>query len=484
VSGILGRAIYLIEGRPLLALAAGAFLLVATGFVVYWPVLDEFFALDDFVWLQSASNPSVADLFRDAFSFPESTPVDQPTPFWRPAVDAYFFAGWRVFELSATPYHVANVTLHGANAVLAAALAWRLTRKHVVAFVAGLLFVVLPTYGIAVSWVSSVTEVLAVLFYLLALVLYAAYVRDATRPRWLYGGAFAALLLALLSKESAVTLPVAMAGVALVLDTPRSWPAAVARGRELVTFGALAGAYFTFHYFQQYGSASEVQLYEFGWHALANFWEYVQWIALPVPDRRVEWLADVRPYAGVAFLVFGCAASALRPKTLGFAFGWALVALVPYLFFVDGAFPRYTYLATVPLALFAALALGEAYDALRPRAGPYATAGALAAVVLAATVFFAVEARDSQTSIATQARRYERLFDEVPALCGALPPASRIIVAGSNVFDSSGARIAMALNLRYEDAIVDTRPKRPLSASVADCVVRYEAPPGRYVRVE
>lgn len=467
----------------------GAALLLAVAFFLYWPVLGDFFALDDFVWLHAASNPNVADLFRDAFSFPHAAPFAQPTPFWRPAIDAYFFATWRLFETDATPYHVLSVALHAANATLAALLVWQIRRQPLTAFVAGLLFVVLPTYDIAVSWVASVTELLAVLFYLLSMVLYATYLGRERARGWAYWGALAALLLALLAKESTISLPVALLGVALVVQPPRDSVALgehalAVRAVELVPFATLTGAYIIFHYFQQYGGASDVELYRFGSHALDNLWDYLKWMALPVPDERASWISDARPYFAVGLLVAGTAGGAWRPRTLGFAFLWMLVALLPYLFFLTGSFERYTYLPAVPLAMFVAFALSEVYLALRARLTSLMAGVAVGALVVVLAVFLGIEARDQQPRISQIASSYEQLFVGVPAACGDLPPESTLVIVDTPVNDIFGTRIRMAMNLRYDDVTVELRGSDPPpSASDGDCVVRFDRPSRRYVRV-
>lgn len=151
--------------------------LTLVAFLVYWPDITDFFALDDFIWLRAASNPDATAFFRRAFSFPAGTAFERPTPFWRPLVDAYFFAAWRSYGLDPLPYHVTNVVLHAAVGALLAVLVWQMTSSRMVAPAAGLLFVILPTYDFAVTWISSVTELLGALLYVLTLVLYAAYLR-------------------------------------------------------------------------------------------------------------------------------------------------------------------------------------------------------------------------------------------------------------------------------------------------------------------
>ncbi len=461
---------------------AGALLLFVAAFALYWPVLTDFFALDDFIWLQAASHPNVAGVFKDAFSFPHGTPFDRPTPFWRPLVDLYFAAAWRVFGLEPLPYHVMNVMLHGGVACLLAVLVGQLGVSRPAALAAGLLFVVLPTYGFAVSWISSVTELMGAFLYLLTLVLYAAYLKGQGRSRVMYMGALAALFLALLSKESAVTLPVALVLLVGALDLPRSTEVATRRLRELAPFVALTAAYFVFLYIQEYRAGADEGSYRFGWHFADNLWAYLKWMTLPLPDDWASWVKGSRPATATLFLAAGTSAALLGNARLGFAFVWTLVALLPYAFFPAGIEFRYTYLASIPFVIFFAVLLDEAIRWLTPRLALYPTLALGAAVVVSLVVFLAMEARDRQTPVSDQADAYHQLFDQAFALCGDLPPRSHIFIVSSPTADLFGGSARMAMNMRYEDVSVG-RGLPELAAFIENkCVIQYVG--DRCVRVD
>jgi hypothetical protein len=465
---------------------AGAVAIVFAAFALYWPYLDDFFALDDFIWLQSATNGDVADYLRGAFSFPTGSAVDVPTPFWRPLVDVYFFAAWRLFGDEPWPYHAVNVALHAGVALLLAVLVRQLSSSWGAGIAAGLVFVVLPAYQYAVVWISSVTELFGAFFYLLTLVLYAAHLRAPNRA--LYAISIAALFLTLLSKESGVTLPVALGGVALVRAPPRDRGEARALVHELLPFVALTLAYFVFLYIEEYDNASEGSLYSFGWHARENLWDYLQWLVLPVPNSSAEWVADARPYAAAAFLAVGGATLLLRRWAAAFAFGWALLALIPYSFFEAGIELRYTYLACAPFAAFVALVARDALALVAAAAGPRVAfaIGAAAAVVCAALL--AAQVGRGQEVIAEQAVAYRDLYEQSYELCGDLPPEATVFILYSPISDLFGASAGMALNVRYEDVGVARSASGELPELFAfiehKCAIRYADASGRYIRVD
>jgi len=139
-----------------------------------------------------------------------------------------------VWGMRPAGYHLTNLLLHAANAVLFYFMALRLLRARVAdrsthgslaltlgsAF-ATLLFAVHPLRAESVAWITERRDVLSGLFYLGAIVAYLRYcdggVPEGSRTRgtrrwyWASLGLFA---LALLSKAMTVTLPV----ILLVLD--------------------------------------------------------------------------------------------------------------------------------------------------------------------------------------------------------------------------------------------------------------------------
>ena len=123
-----------------------------------------------------------------------------------------YMLDYSLWGLRPAGYLLENVFIHGLNGFLLYLLVQRLSGRQVAAALAALLFVVHPVQVEAVAWVSQRKSVLSLLFFLLSLLLYTAYChgeRGATRRRtyWFSVAAFAA---ALLSKSTAVVLPVAL----------------------------------------------------------------------------------------------------------------------------------------------------------------------------------------------------------------------------------------------------------------------------------
>jgi len=136
-----------------------------------------------------------------------------------------------VWGMNPAGYHLTNLLLHAANAVLVYVLALRLLRARMperceepsVVLTAGagfaaLLFALHPLRVESVAWITERRDLLSGLFYLAAIVAYLRYCDDGTvrngRTRRWYWASLGLFVLALLAKAMAVTLPV----VLLVLD--------------------------------------------------------------------------------------------------------------------------------------------------------------------------------------------------------------------------------------------------------------------------
>ena len=469
---------------PLVSFRFSLVLLILVPFVVYGPYLGDFFALDDFIWLHAASTGDTVRFFRDAFGSPDATAYQVPTPFWVPLIDAYFYLARRLYGLDPAPYHITNVVLHAANAMLLAVLAYRLSSSRVAGLVTALLWCTLPTYDIAVLWISEVTELLAALWYLSALVLYTVYLQCGRRAFPLYTLTVATTVLALLSKHSSVTLPLVLAGLRLALAFPRSRREVVRSVGELAPFFAITSAYAGFLYGREYRALSDPGFYTFGPHALANIRDFLLRLGSPWarPDGHLTELAP--RLSAVSFLVSGCAMLLLRRRVLGFAFAWTLVALLPYSFFTAGTEARYLYLPAAPFVLFWVL-IGAALLSFIPPAGRRsAIAVPLVGGLAVICVVLGAEARQRQTWLRQQVAAYKQLVTETPAACGSLPEHGQIDVVGGPVFDLFGESTRMALNLQYPRVrirrIETEHPAARAVMSHTACVVRYSD--GRYAR--
>ena len=184
--------------------------LVACATLPYLNILFNGFVHDDKI--QLVNNPYVRsfrylkEIFTtDVWSF---AGVNFVTNYYRPMMTLGYLVCYKLFGLQAYGFHLASLLLHVLIVCLVFVLTERLTGDRVWAFVAGALFALHPVHTEAVDWIAAVTDLEVTFFYLLTFGFFLAVARPGggRSERTLAVMAFA-FILALLSKEQAMTLP-------------------------------------------------------------------------------------------------------------------------------------------------------------------------------------------------------------------------------------------------------------------------------------
>jgi len=463
----------------------GGLLASALAVGTYYPFLRDFFALDDFVGLYLVERRDLAAVLRDAFALPQALSFGV-SPFWRPVGMLYFYVAETAFGLHPLGYHVTNVLLHGLNAILLAVLVRTLSRSAFAAATAAIVFAVLPTYDIAVLWISQTFELLVATFGLASLTLFAAYVRYGRPRRLLYGAALVTALLALLAKESGPFLLVVLFPMIVILD---GWPGVRRNWRvrtaELIPFALLVGSYSLFIFLQE--RPLGISTYDVGPQVARNLWVYLRWMTLPIPRGWGSWVGVASQFTAVLLLMSTVLALVTRRALVTFFVLWIFVVLLPVLPFATGVELRYTYLPSLALAAL----LGLGVDALRRRLMRARFRWANAAVALAVltlAVFLSTRAREQQGWLRAQAFLAQTLVEDVGSQCG-MPLPKNIIVLNSPIPDPYGLRLRSAVNL-YQGGGADIQVTGfqggslpPLAVFIPDrCVLTYYG--GHYRLVE
>jgi tetratricopeptide (TPR) repeat protein len=295
-------------------------------------------------------------------------------------------------------YHATNLLLHAANAVAMYALTIRLLRRAAPAATpaaasrlvlgaafAALVFAVHPLRVESVAWATERRDVLSTLFYLLAILAYLRWgeaAADNERPRriW-YGVSLGLFALAVLSKATAVTLPV----VLIILDVHplgrlrlRSWIGRDARRvwAEKIPFLLVSAAGSVVAVVALIASRNlapltslspaarlAISVYDVAFY----LWKTVAPVRLsPLYELREGALAGwLLPVAGGVVVFVTVLAVAVRRRYPALLTVWAiyLVTLLPMLrSFQDGfhvAADRYTYLPGLGWAVLAGAVLSH-----------------------------------------------------------------------------------------------------------------------------
>ncbi len=320
------------------------------GFALYGPTLAFPFAYDDFANL--VRNPTVRwrELSLDNLVLATIGPINRrPVAFYSFGLN-YYLQGYEPFG-----YRMVNAAIHAANGVLVWALALRCIPAlrapgprplrdlaPLLAFLAGLLFLVHPLQTNSVTYVVQRMNSLAAGFSLAALLLYLRAREARSRRARLGLGAGVALCFALAcgSKQTAVTLPFALALVAWAL---RGFGRALPR-RALLALAAYAALVAAAGIYTLWGPEWGYARRDFG--ALERLLtqtrvvtRYLALIAWPHP-ARLNLLHDVETSRGLldppstlacAALLLALAAAALalrvRLPWLAFAIFWFFLQL-------------------------------------------------------------------------------------------------------------------------------------------------------------
>jgi protein O-mannosyl-transferase len=171
--------------------------------LVYWPAICGGFIWDDDVYV--TNNPLLTSPhgWQDIWFSAEHQSQFFPLVF---TTLRFEHALW---GLNPFGYHLVNVLLHAANAVLV----WLVLRRLAIpgAWIAAALFAFHPVQVESVAWVTELKNTQSTLFYLLAVLMWMSFLRGEPPTRWKYYSlTILFCVLALLSKTTACTLPAAL----------------------------------------------------------------------------------------------------------------------------------------------------------------------------------------------------------------------------------------------------------------------------------
>ena len=369
---------------PLRTLFAGL-LLVALVLAVYFPALSGEPVWDDAAHLTRPDLRGTDGLARIWFEL-------GATQQYYPVLHSAFWLQHRLWGEAVLGYHVVNVLLHAAGALLFVALLRRLAVPG--AWLAGLLFALHPVHVESVAWMTELKNTLSLCFLLLAAHGYLRYQKAPSTRR--YALATAAFVLALLSKTVTATLPAAL----LVLLW---WRDGSLRRRDVVPLvpwlvlgvgaGLLTawvervvlgadGAAYALSFGQRLVRAGRVPWFYLGkllWPAELVF-IYPRW----TPDPRgAVWILGVVATLAALGLAWAVRARTRTPLAVALLFGGTLFPVLGFLnvypFLYSFVADHFQYAASLaPIALGAALA----HRALVrwPRAGRTGAAVVIAAL--------------------------------------------------------------------------------------------------------
>lgn len=318
--------------------------------------------------------------------------------FYRPLHTVLSMIDYRIWGLNPFGFHLSNVLLHLFNTLLVFAFALKLSEERATAFFAAAIFAVHPAHTESVTFISARVDLLCALFLLLSFHLYAFHPEPGyTR----FGRGFGIrdilsmflFLLALLSKEMAVTMPILLALYTWFFE---KWGR---RAVRVAPYFVILALYVVFRilglkaFAGQHGLKSDFLTVAFT--ASAAVLDYIRLLFFPYPLKAyygIFWQPSLSAKVIAAFVLMLVSLAAVlwylnRDKKLhAFVILWTYISLLPVLNIGTlGEFSiaeRYLYIPSIGFSILAGLFFSSLLrDKLVGRYAPYAFA--LLVVVLA-----------------------------------------------------------------------------------------------------
>ncbi|MEE9543491.1 MAG: hypothetical protein V3V95_06885 [Thermodesulfobacteriota bacterium] len=196
---------------------ASILLLIFSSVIVYLNSLGGEFVFDDFhfivnnLWIRDWRHiPEI--LFSPVFaSLPEDQIGKADPNFYRPGFHFFLMIGYAISGLKPWGYHIVNIIIHTINVLLLFFISKPIIgdlsflgstsefNKRLLVLVPAMIFAVHPIHAENVAFISGINVLGLAIFYLLSFLLY-------TRERFILSAI--AFFLAMLTKETAITLPV------------------------------------------------------------------------------------------------------------------------------------------------------------------------------------------------------------------------------------------------------------------------------------
>ena len=142
------------------------------------------------------------------FTQPFPAETYEPIPFYRPVITLVNFINFHLLGKTTFGYHIVNLGFHTLNVILLYLLIFLLFKRELLSLFAALFFAAHPIHINSVVWISGRTDLIACFFVLLTVILFLKRKDHTGTLRFLlFAGSIFTFLLALLSKEITLALP-------------------------------------------------------------------------------------------------------------------------------------------------------------------------------------------------------------------------------------------------------------------------------------
>lgn len=325
---------------------------------LFSPAIKAFFVSDDFDWVNRVR--SLSPLTHNYFL--SNADGARASGVYRPLTIISFWANYWLADLNSAFFHLFSIILHALNALLVFYLLKLISKSDVAAIMAGLFFAVLPNHPEAVSWISGRGDVLATFFYLLAVILYVAFRQKS--GGWRLAVSLGCFLLALFSKEMAISLPAVLIAYEIIWQI-RNFEKAKQAVLYFLPFIAVLAGYFSLRFYATglfygfYGNSNLRFSLERAWEMLGG-----GWLSNFLNGAQVLVYWPILPLAVISLCVLiGALLRAEARKAYIFGAIFFILALAPVVYLqlnhLTGEGERFIYLPSVGFSILLAVLIGD-----------------------------------------------------------------------------------------------------------------------------
>lgn len=327
-------------------------IIVIIFFLTAGSFINNYFSGDDFTWLRWAAKGnrlSLLDYFLKSEGF-----------FYRPLAKAYFTWAYPLFGLRPGGFHIVSLLWHFTSIMGIFFVAGRVFKSRWLALLSALFFMLQPTNGEVVFWISSTSHLMASTAYILAFSFWIA------KDKNIFFRILSLILfvLAIFSHELGVTLPLLL----LLYD----WAFRKIKIVNYLPFAVILGVYFWVrNYAQALGLSGDYNynLRNLPFNILGNV---IGYLGLTLAGDKFIYLYDLSRGYWRAHKIYALVSSGLGlllllkfyrririSRFVWFCLGWFIILLLPFLGLGNIA-ERYLYLAKFGVIL-GAIALAKKY---------------------------------------------------------------------------------------------------------------------------
>jgi hypothetical protein len=322
--------------------------------------INNFFVADDFTWLRWAAEAKLQDI--------PSYFISAPDFFYRPIDKTIVYFLYQLFSFQPQGYHLFILFIHFLTVVGVYYLSKQLFKNKVLGFLTAVLFALHPVHHENIYWFSTLSVTISAFFMIYVVLSYMHFREKASKIS--YGIAILLSILALLTYEIAVIMPLLLMAVDIFIMKPK-------RNRKLfyeyLPFIILVPLYFAIRAFANAfsgGGDYSYNLLNLPFNVVGNYIGYIGLFlsgnsAIPVYAMLRDSLRNQPLLAAAILILVGIILCIIgftfRKKLLRilknqyimiicFGMIFAAISLLPFLGLGNIA-PRYFYLASVGFSL-------------------------------------------------------------------------------------------------------------------------------------